>query len=375
MPLPVRLLSAVVVSYRSAALAVRCVSSLRADAARAGVPLEVVVVDNSAEPGERALLGALPDVRYLPLDTNAGYAGGLVRGASEAKGEVLLLANPDLVFAPGSLAPLLEALSIPGAGAAGPRFTWDEEGHWLLPPLWVPSLRRELAKALALSRLGLRSPLLADWRALALSHWEAREPTPVHGLVGALLAVPRGVWDRVGPFDARYPLYFEDTDWSVRAVRAGWKLLLVPRSRVVHDHGGSTGQESEASAARWVASEEMFRSLHLSLLGRTLGRVAAALLPPSSRPELPIARPPVRLEWREAGRALLELTTMPEGVPAAGRFVDGRSFDLTGPDWERLPAGDLFLRVTDRASGAVLARAAFRKETGSVTAPAPKPVS
>ncbi len=167
MPALVRLLSAVVVNYRSGALAADCAAGLRRECLAAGVPLEVVVVDNSADAQERALLGTIDGVRYLPLETNAGYAGGIDRGVEAASGDVLLLANPDLRFFPGFLPPLLAALDRQNAGAAGPRFTWDEEGRWLLPPLWLPTPANELAKILARSRLRIRGPLLRAWHALA----------------------------------------------------------------------------------------------------------------------------------------------------------------------------------------------------------------
>jgi GT2 family glycosyltransferase len=360
----VRLLSAVVVNYRSAALAASCVASLRREAAADGVPLEVVVVDNSADPEERQLLGALDGARYLPLEENAGYAGGLARGAAAAAGDVLLLANPDLLLTHGALAPLLAALERPDAGAAGPRFTWDEEGRWLLPPLFVPTPGGEVAKILARSRLGFRGPLHRAWRAVALPQWEASVTTNVPALVGALVAVPRRTWEEVGPFDARYPLYYEDTDWFARLARAGRKAYLVPGARVVHLHGQSTGRASESALASFLASERRYFDLHFSAPGRALRAAAAALLPAAPFPGLPDRAPPVRLEWRARGRVLAELTTVPEGVPAAGRFVEGSTLELSAADWERLPCGPVFLRVSERDSGRIVAETAFRKPGG-----------
>lgn len=362
MPSRVRLLSAVLVSYRSASLAAACVEGLRREAADAGVPLEVVVVDNSAEPEERSILGALPGVRYVPLGENAGYAGGLARGARVATGDVLLLANPDLVFARGSLPPLIRALELPKAGSVGPRFTWDEDGLWLLPPLWRPTPREEVAKVLARSRLRLRGPLVTAWHALALPQWEATEPVTVPGLVGALVVVPREVWERVGPYDEGFPLYFEDTDWSVRLAREGLSSFLVPASRVAHLGGQSTARASARSLASFLESERRYFAQHFTASARALRSAAGALFPPLPAGALPIARPPLGLEWRARGRVLVELTTLAEGAPAAGRFVDGSRFELGGSDWERIPAGPVFLRVTERASGRVVAEASFRKE-------------
>ncbi len=358
----VRLLSAVIVNYRSAALAAGCVASLRREAAGAGVPLEVVVVDNSAEPDERAFLGTLDQVRYVPLATNAGYAGGLNAGVGAATGDVLLLANPDLVFPSGSLPPLIRALETPNAGAAGPRFTWDEEGRWLLPPLWLPSPGEEVAKILARSRLAWGAPLRRAWHAVALPQWEASSPIAVPGLVGALVAVPRDVWTRVGPFDDRYPLFYEDTDWAVRLAHEGLSAILVPASRVVHLHGQSTARSAEGSLAAFLVSEQRYFDLHFSGAARALRGAAGALLPAAAARDVPVVRTPPRLEWSFRGRVLVEITTVPELAPAAGRFVEEGFLDLAGADWERVPAGPVYLRVTERASGDVLVSTAFRKD-------------
>jgi GT2 family glycosyltransferase len=356
------LLSAVIVNYRSGALAAACAAGLRRECLAAGVPLEVVVVDNSAEAEERSLLGAIDGVRYLPLETNAGYAGGIDRGVEAASGDVLLLANPDLRFSPGFLPPLLAALDLRDAGAAGPRFTWDEEGRWHLPPLWPPTPGNELAKILARSRLRIRAPLLRAWHALARPQWEATETSAVSGLVGALFVVRRPVWDRVGPLDDRFPLYFEDTDWFVRLSREGLGAFLVPASRVIHLGGQSTGRSSARSLASFLESEQRYFELHFTPAARALRGAVGAILPPAGLRPPPVARSPVRLAWEARGQVLVELTTLTEGVPAVGRFVDGASLEISPEEWDRLPFEAIYARVTELESGREVLSTAFRKD-------------
>jgi GT2 family glycosyltransferase len=369
MPALVRLLSAVIVNYRSGALAADCAAGLRRECLAAGVPLEVVVVDNSADAQERALLGTIDGVRYLPLETNAGYAGGIDRGVEAASGDVLLLANPDLRFLPGFLPPLLGALDRQDAGAAGPRFTWDEEGRWLLPPLWLPTPGNELAKILARSRLRIRGPLLRAWHALALPQWEATETACVPGLVGALFVVRRPVWDRVGPLDERFPLFFEDTDWFVRLSREGLGALLVPASRVIHLGGQSTVRSPARSLASFLESEERYFELHFPSAARALRRVAGASLHPAADPPPPEVHPPVRLAWESRGRALVELTTLTEGAPAAGHFVESNSLEVSPEEWDRLPFGAVHARVTELESGRQVLSTSFWK--GKAVSPDP----
>ncbi len=60
---------------------------------------------------------------------------------------------------------------------------------------------------------------------------------PLH-VMGAVMAFRRAAWEQVGPFDERYFMYFEETDWQRRLHEAGWQVALVPQARVLHLHRG-----------------------------------------------------------------------------------------------------------------------------------------
>ncbi len=110
-------ISAVVVSWRSGALAARACESLRADAATSGLTLETIAVVNSGDPEEARALERAAD-RVLVPDRNLGYAGGLNAGLRVASGEVAVLSNPDVVVRPGALV-ALRAAAASGPAAAG----------------------------------------------------------------------------------------------------------------------------------------------------------------------------------------------------------------------------------------------------------------
>src|SRR5258706_6276946 len=138
------MISLVVVSYRSGLAAIEAIRTFR-DAASEEV--EVVVVVNSGDGEEAALLRASAD-RVILAERNLGYAGGLNRGASAASGDVLVLSNPDLAFRSRSVAPLA-ASAREGFVAAGPAFFLDEEETLHLPPFEEPSLRSLTRRVLA----------------------------------------------------------------------------------------------------------------------------------------------------------------------------------------------------------------------------------
>ena len=249
------MISAVIVSYRSAALAARAIAALREDAARAGIPLEAVAVVNSQD---REEVRALSDVADVTIDAgeNLGYAGGLNRGTRAARGDVLFLMNPDVTVRPGAVAALAQAVRSAPLTMAGPATFLDEDESLLIPPFDEPS-----PLDLARRRL-LLDPRGADrvfWRRLprvrrAFEAVSRRETFTVSALPGAMMAVSREALERVGEFDERYRLYFEENDWQRRLRRGGGRLLLVGAARAVHPYGRTT--RGEPRAARWFAESE-----------------------------------------------------------------------------------------------------------------------
>ncbi len=272
-------ISAVVVSFRSAALAARAFATLRASARGAGLALETIAVVNSGDEEEARALRTEADLVLLP-GRNLGYAGGLNAGAAAAKGDVLFLANPDLAFRAGAAGALFDA-ALSGPVAAGPALFLDEGETIHLPPGEEPSpatlARRRLAAAGAPSvfRRNVR-------RALAAAR-EADEgaTAAVTALSGALLAVSRRTLEAAGPFDEGYALYYEENDWQKRLRARGGRLLRVGAARVVHAYNRSARLEPKAAA--WFAdSERRYFTKHFGAAGeRALAAVASA---PASPP-------------------------------------------------------------------------------------------
>ncbi len=180
-------------------------------------------------PPGRARLASLPIERIDP-GTNLGYAGGVNLGMARSDAEMVVLMNPDVMVLPGCVPALLDALRN-GAAVAGPRFYWDGGRRLLQPPAEVRTRREELTRLLAGKSPGGAARARRRWRRHARRHWEAREPLPSHDLSGSLLALRRSAWEAVGPFDEGFQLYFEETDWLLRAERLGLSGRYVPASR------------------------------------------------------------------------------------------------------------------------------------------------
>lgn len=377
-----RRLAALVVNHRTGAWALQCLESLRREWARSGrspEDLELVVVDSGSGADEEPRLLELEErgVRVLRVAENLGYAGSLCLGYRATHGgpdDAVALLNPDLLFLPGSLEPLLDALDDGSVGAVGPRTYLDEELEVQLPPNELPTPGRELLEALA-----ARSPRLARWRAAARTRrarrwWTTTTPRETDMLSGACLLLRRGVVDALGgPMDPAYPLYFEDADLCARLADRGLRLVLEPASRVLHHWSRSAGPVFAGEVARRHAlgRARYLARHHGGLLGSlTRGlRLALEWWRPegaacvhgfddlgqhSQPPEVDLGRP---------GEALLELSLTPFFGLAAGVLVAERRHRLPARTWSWMFPGTYFVRALDLESGALLGAWRFTKDS------------
>ena len=257
--------SAVVVSYNSAAYLPDCLRSLRSE----GVP-EVVVVDNaSSDRSVAAVRAADPAVTVVETGANLGFGTGANRGVAVSTGDFVLILNPDTVVEPGTVKALVEALERDrDLAVVGPRME-NVDGTL------YPSVRRfpNLTVAFGHAFLGLVWPGNPYTRSYRMLDWDHDRPaSDVDWVGGACLLVRRSAFDAVGGFDERYFMYVEDVDLCWRLGRAGWRIGYEPAGRVVHALGGS----SRHRPYRMIA--EHHRSLLRFVSKSTEGR-RRALLP------------------------------------------------------------------------------------------------
>ena len=121
-----------IVNYFNSQFLKKAVLSLLQESAQVADELSILVVDNGSTVEERLSMSSLP-VRVIGPTVNRGYAGGLNAGIASIDADVYLAMNADIEFLPGSLKDLIAAIK-DGAHVAGPRFFWDKEKAWILPP-------------------------------------------------------------------------------------------------------------------------------------------------------------------------------------------------------------------------------------------------
>ena len=304
--------SLVVVCHRSSGVLADCLASFRTEAQAAGVTGEVVVVEQSEDPDEAERVGRLGADR-LEVRPNRGYAAGLNAGIAAAAGDTLLLANPDTVFLAGSLGRLLEAIGR-GFDVVGPQLVWDDRAEILFPPAEDPELAGELGRTLRgrwqwAWHAGLSGTLEGWWKV-----WAADRPVEVAALRGPLLAARRATVERLGPLDEGYFLYYEETEWLLRARRRGARFAVAAGARVVHRAGHATAATPGRDGIEGASRERFFARNH-GAAARWLLRRCAAGEPSTGIVAEPVAGPqavPTR------GAALWLVSTFRHLMPAVG---------------------------------------------------------
>jgi N-acetylglucosaminyl-diphospho-decaprenol L-rhamnosyltransferase len=263
-PRPVRV---VVVTYSPGAALPLFLSSLRTATA---LPYEVVLADNGSTDGsvEEAVEAAGPDggVTLLRTGGNLGYGRAANLGAQGFEGEWLVVANPDVEWAPGSLDALIEAAGRwPAAGCLGPAIR-TPDGALYPSARAYPSLGRGIGHAL-LGPFWPGNPWTRSYR--------AEVGRPVEGttgwLSGSCMLLRRRAFESVGGFDPSYFMYCEDMDLCHRLALSGWQNVYAPDAVITHTGGHATGRV----AGRMV--KEHHRSLYRYLSRQYAGPARAPL--------------------------------------------------------------------------------------------------
>jgi hypothetical protein len=265
-----------IVTFRAARLTVDCLASLQPELV-ANPDTRVIVVDNDSGDGTAdAIAGAIESsgwgagVELVRSPVNGGFAAGnnfVLRHAMRRypEFEFLLLLNPDTLARPGMVRALREFMvATPHAGVAGGRCE-DPDCTPQECCFRFPGIVSEFSSQL---RLGIFDRLVRN-RLVRMGSFT--QPVEADWVSGAAMIIRRKVFDTIGLMDESYFLYFEETDFTLRARRSGWQTWHVPQARVVHFVGQLTGVRHESERpkrlpAYWYESRRRYFVLNHGLL-------------------------------------------------------------------------------------------------------------
>ncbi|MDO1528188.1 glycosyltransferase family 2 protein [Fulvimonas sp. R45] len=198
------------------------------------VPLELILIDNASRDGvpEQVAREHAGDarLRLLRNDANLGFGPAVNRAAAQARGDALLVLNPDCMLDEPALRRLLDVLAgEPRAGLVG-AVVCDAQGA----PDPASYRRDPLLRRALVGLFGGRG------EGVNVEGGMPDRVVEAEAVSGAVMLLPRALFERIGGFDEGYFLHCEDLDLCRRVRDAGWRVLLAGDVRVLHGKGGSS---------------------------------------------------------------------------------------------------------------------------------------
>ena len=252
----------IVVNFNTGMLARKCVETAAADLE--GLDWDAIVVDNASSDGSVALLRGLARTRVIANARNAGFGAAVNQAARVTDAPLLWLLNPDCEVVPGAFAALRQTLERhPECAIAAPRLL-NADGSVQAsargePTAWTGLFGRHslLTRFFPASRMARRNLPAQD---LVDASVESAE---VDWVMGAAMLIRRAAFERVGGFDERYFLYWEDADLCRRLRDAGLTTRYVPQAIVRHPGGASADTVSAFATRAFHDSAYRYYATHV----------------------------------------------------------------------------------------------------------------
>jgi GT2 family glycosyltransferase len=237
----------VVLAWNGKSLTLACLESLEALRYENAT---VILVDNASTDGTAAEVRKAFGARVAVVENreNLGFSRGNnigIRKALDEGADFVLLLNNDTVVDPALVGSLVEVIAgSDKIGIVGPKI------YYASPPdkIWFAGGEVFLSRGLS-KHIGIRETDTGRYDAIR----------DVDYVTGCALMARREVFETIGYLDPAFVAYYEDTDFCMRARRAGFRVVYVPAGKVWHKISASTGgQLGRAKISRKLRSGLFF---------------------------------------------------------------------------------------------------------------------
>lgn len=232
--------SIIIVSYNTKELLSDCLQSTLMSLKN--IPAEIFVVDNaSIDQTVEMVKTIFPHVKLIANKKNLGFSKANNQAIKRARGEYILILNPDTKLMPHTVEKMLEfmdhnknlAVSTCRVELPNGQLDADCRRHF-------PTPFRAFCHFLGLSKLFNGSKIFDQYY---MGYINQNVDHEIDACVGAFMLVKKSAIEKVGLFDEDFFFYGEDLDWCWRFKEAGYKIMYTPRTKIIHYKGASSGMK------------------------------------------------------------------------------------------------------------------------------------
>ena len=229
-------LSVIIVSYNVKFFLEQCLRSCIK--ATQNLEAEIIVVDNnSVDESTEMVKKKFPNISLIHNQKNVGFSKANNQAILKAKGEFILLLNPDTLVEEDAFEKATFFMSEEKeVGAVGVQMI-DGKGEFLdESKRGIPDFQTSIFKFLGLHKFFPNSKILNNYY---LGNLDKNKRHEVEVLVGAFMLIRRSVLDKIGLLDEQFFMYWEDTDLCMRIVKKGYKNYYLGDVKIIHYKGES----------------------------------------------------------------------------------------------------------------------------------------
>lgn len=238
----------VILNYKLHDLVLKCLESVQNTLYKEKI---IIVVDNNSGDGLAESLQVSKDLIFIQNKENSGYTGGNNLGIKEALkqgADFILILNPDTTIDKNAVSILVEKAISLNADILSPKIYFSGSKK-----IWFAGGVMDLANVLGSNR-GVDEQDIGQYD----------KDEEMELVSGACMLVRKEVFEKIGFFDERYFLYYEDTDFCFRARKNGFKIFYIPEAVVFHKNAQATELGSPLQDYFITRNRMLFASKFLS---------------------------------------------------------------------------------------------------------------
>lgn len=216
----------IILNYKTKKLTLECINSVKKSSYK---NIEIIIVDNNSEDGLEDEIKKLSQISFIQTGENLGYTGGNNIGIKKA-----LMLNSDYIFILNSDTEL-EKNAIENLIRVGEK----DDNYGIIAPKILFADKKTVWFA---GGVFDKKNILGSHKGVdQMDEGQFNVEMETDYVTGAAIFVKKEVIDKIGLFDERYFLYYEDSDFCTRAKNVGFKIIYAPKAVVYHENAKSTG--------------------------------------------------------------------------------------------------------------------------------------
>jgi len=253
--------SIVIVNWRTPQLLRDCLQSINNDQNKDF--FEICVIDNNSGDESLTILNReFPDVEVIANKNNVGFSKACNQAIPVAKGDYVLLLNPDTIVVDNAISELAHFLDRnPRCGAVGPKVLNEDGSLQLACRRSFPSPAAAFFRLTYLSKLFPNHPIFGKYN---LTYIDPDKATAVDALSGSCMMVRKTIIDKIGLLDEDIFMFGEDIDWCWRIKQGGWEVFYNPQAVIYHAHGAASRLRPIGATFDLHKGMEVFYRKHLA---------------------------------------------------------------------------------------------------------------